>query len=46
MLCKVADDALYAPLYYPQKVWAVTSGLTNTTYDRFVGVLAKYMIWE
>lgn len=46
MLCKVADDALYAPLYYPQKVWAVTSGLKNSTYDRYVGVLAKYMSWE
>lgn len=46
ILCKVADDALYAPLYYPQKVWAVTSGLENSTYDRYVGVLAKYMSWE
>lgn len=46
ILCKVADDALYAPLYYPQKVWAVTSGLKNSTYDRYVGVLAKYMSWE
>lgn len=46
LLCKVADDALYAPLYYPKKIWAVTSGLENETYDRFVGVLAKYMSWE
>ena len=46
LLCKVADDALYAPLYYPQKVWAVTSGLENSSYDRFVGVLARYMSWN
>ena len=46
ILCKVADDALYAPLYYPQKVWAITSGLKNSTYDRYVGVLAEYMSWE
>ena len=46
LLCKVADEALFAPLYYPQKVWAVTSGLHNATYDRYVGVLAKYMSWE
>ena len=46
ILCKVADDALFVPLYYPQKVWAITSGLKNSTYDRYVGVLAKYMAWE
>ncbi len=46
ILCKVADDALFAPIYYPTKMWAVTSGLTNATYDRFVGVLVKYMSWE
>ena len=46
ILCKVADDALFAPIYYPKKVWAITSGLHNSTYDRYVGVLAKYMAWE
>lgn len=46
ILCKVADDALFAPIYYPKKVWAVTSGLHNSTYDRYVGVLAEYMTWE
>lgn len=46
ILCRVADDALFVPIYYPQKVWAITSGLHNSTYDRYVGVLAKYMTWE
>ncbi|AEF84304.1 putative bacterial extracellular solute-binding protein, family 5 [Treponema primitia ZAS-2] len=46
ILTYVADQAYFVPLYYPQKVWAVTSGLQNSTYNRFVGVLAQYMSWK
>jgi peptide/nickel transport system substrate-binding protein len=46
ILTYVADQAYFVPLYYPQKIWAITSGLHNSTYNRFVGVLAQHMSWK
>ncbi|GHV94234.1 diguanylate phosphodiesterase [Spirochaetia bacterium] len=46
ILTYVADQAYFVPLYYPQKLWAITSGLNNSTYNRFVGILAQYMSWK
>lgn len=46
ILIRTSEEAYMAPIYYPQKSYAITKGLKINGYDKFVGVQLKYLEWE
>lgn len=42
----VAEEAYFAPIYYPYKSYAHAKGLVFNGYDKFVGMQLKFLAWE